>query len=100
MGFRWVVNAGLLALPIGATIGILLGVDTHRQATGQEPLFTPDPNSANGGIIPGIGGIIGGGSKNNDGITEARYCQKQAGISPPSQGSKYTCKQDLVEHCC
>lgn len=84
MGFRWLVNAGLLALPIGTTVGILLGVDSHRQATGQEPLFNGDTGGGSGG---------GNGNSRDHRITEKQYCQKQVGISPPSKGSRYTCKQ-------
>lgn len=86
MGFRWLINAGLLALPIGTTVGVLMGVDMHRQTSGQEPLFNPDQ-----GAGPGTGG--GTGNSRDDKITEKQYCQTQVAISPPSKGVRYTCKQ-------
>ncbi|KAL5329459.1 hypothetical protein ACEPPN_002971 [Leptodophora sp. 'Broadleaf-Isolate-01'] len=83
--FRWLVNAGLLILPVGTTIGVLIGVDSHRQATGQEPIFN---NPGTG--TPGTGGGGGGnGNKNDDSVTSQLYCQKQVGVSPPSSGVKY-----------
>lgn len=86
--FRWLVNAGLLILPVGTTIGVLIGVDSHRQATGQEPIFN---NPGTG--TPGTGGGGGGnGNKNDDSVTSQLYCQKQVGVSPPSSGVKYMCK--------
>ncbi len=88
MGFRWLVNASLLVIPVGTTIGILLGVDSHRQASGQKPLFNGDGGSGSGGGYDG-----GGGSSTDNGITNAQYCQKQVGISPESKGSRYISKQ-------
>ncbi|CAM1501253.1 Fc.00g104150.m01.CDS01 [Cosmosporella sp. VM-42] len=64
--FRWLVNIGLLALPIGVTIGVLLGIEQHRVATGQSPLFR------------------------DDGIKTERYCEKTIGIHPISTGLEYT----------
>jgi len=91
MGFRWLVNAGLLALPIGTTVGVLMGVDMHRQTTGQEPLFNPNP-----GTGPGNGG--GNGNIKDNRITEKQYCDLQVAVSPPSKGVKYTCKQTYARH--
>lgn len=88
MVFRWVVNIGLLAIPIGSTIGVLLGIESHRQATGQAPLFGGD-NGGGGGDGNGSGSNGNGG---NNGITDAQYCQQSYGISPPSNGEEYTCK--------
>lgn len=83
MVFRWVINAGLLALPIGATVGVLMGLDMHRTAQGQAPLFTPGPGDSkvDGG---------GDGRPTDHRVTETRYCDLQVGVSPPSAGSKYT----------
>jgi hypothetical protein len=98
MVFRWIVNAGLLAVPIGATIGVLLGIESHRQATGQAPLFTPGGGGGGDGAGGGGGGggLSGGGSGTgsggNNGITIYQYCQQAYGISPPSKGTEYTCK--------
>lgn len=85
MVLRWMVNAGLLAVPIGATVGVLLGIESHRQATGQAPLF-----SGGGDGDPGDGGgpVVGGGN----GITISQYCQASYGISPASKGAEYTCE--------
>ena len=72
MGLRSLVSFGLIAIPIGATLGILLGLDAHRSATGQSPLFQDDTVSIN------------------------TYCQKAYGITPPSTGQQYTCKSILL----
>ena len=86
MVFRWLVNAGLLAIPIGTTVGILVGIDLHRHAAGQAPLFNVVPGSGTGGNIDDSGG----GIKDN-GFTETQYCQKDRAISPSSKGVQYTC---------
>ncbi|TDZ13576.1 putative xyloglucan-specific endo-beta-1,4-glucanase A [Colletotrichum spinosum] len=74
LGFRWLVNFGLLALPIGVTLGILLGIQGHRTATGQPPLFNPDPTTP----------------KKNNGITAMVSCDKAMGLHPESTGQEYT----------
>ncbi|KAG4427287.1 hypothetical protein IFR05_017230, partial [Cadophora sp. M221] len=83
LNFRWLVNAGLLILPVGTTIGVLIGVDSHRQATGQEPIFN---NPGTG--TPGTGSG-GNGNKNDDRVTSKVYCDKQVGVNPPSSGVEY-----------
>lgn len=66
---RWLVNVGFLALPIAATLGILLGLQAHRQATGQTPLFVPPLDNK---------------------WVEKTYCQKSTGIHPETKGQQYT----------
>lgn len=85
MVFRWIINAGLLALPIGATVGVLMGMDLHRNAQGQAPLFTPAPG---GGKVDGGGS----GSAGDNRYKENTYCDLQVGVAPPSKGKKYTCE--------
>lgn len=75
MGIRSLLSFGLIAVPIGATLGILLGLDQHRKATGQAPLF-----------------------QDNSVVTK-QYCQKAYGISPTSNGQQYTCKSPPVKIC-
>ncbi|KAI8168590.1 putative xyloglucan-specific endo-beta-1,4-glucanase A [Colletotrichum sp. SAR 10_65] len=77
LGFRWLVNFGLLALPIGVTLGILLGLDASRQASGGAPLFTGDPTTP-------------GSTPNNNGITAMVSCDKAMGLHPLSKGQEYT----------
>jgi hypothetical protein len=90
MVLRWMVNAGLLAIPIGATVGVLLGIESHRQATGQAPLFSGGgdgvPGGGGGGSSGGGGTIVGDGN----GITISQYCQASYGIQLPSKGTEYT----------
>ena len=95
MVFRWLVNAGLLAIPIGTTVGILVGIDLHRHAAGQAPLFNVVPGSGTGGNIDDSGG----GIKDN-GFTETQYCQKDRAISPSSKGVQYTCTWRYVALFC
>ena len=68
MGLRSLVSFGMIAIPIGATLGVLLGLDAHRSATGQTPLFQ------------------------DNSVTTETYCQKAYGITPASTGQQYTCK--------
>ncbi|CZT07946.1 related to endoglucanase I precursor [Rhynchosporium graminicola] len=81
LNFRWLVNAGLLILPVGTTVGVLMGVDSHRQTTGQEPLFNT-PSSG-----PGTGG--GTGNPSDDRITTEVHCEKQTGRIAPTRGVQY-----------
>ncbi|KAF4119934.1 Glycosyl hydrolase family 12 [Geosmithia morbida] len=75
MGALSLLNFVLVALPIGSTLGVLLGLQAHRDATGQEPLFKPtNPNTP----------------PKNDGITLVHKCNETVGISPASVGDKYT----------
>ncbi|EIT80508.1 concanavalin A-like lectin/glucanase domain-containing protein [Aspergillus flavus] len=76
MALPLLVNAGLLALPIAGSIGTLLGIDAHRQATGQRPLFTSE--------------IGNDGSISRNGVTNTRYCDLFNPISPKSEGQLYT----------
>ncbi|GMF70134.1 unnamed protein product [Aspergillus oryzae] len=84
MALPLLVNAGLLALPIAGSIGTLLGIDAHRQATGQRPLFTSE--------------IGNDGSISRNGVTNTRYCDLFNPISPKSEGQLYTCKFEGCRH--
>lgn len=92
MVLRWVVNAGLLAIPIGGTVGALMGIDAHRQATGQAPLFSGGGSgSGSGSAPPG-----GDGSTTHNGVTNTMYCQKSYGIAPETKGQSFTCTSPSV----
>ncbi|PHH68937.1 hypothetical protein CDD82_172 [Ophiocordyceps australis] len=67
--FRWLVNVGLLVLPIAVTLGILLGLQSSRSWSGQSPLFSPPLNNK---------------------WVEKTYCQKSTGIHPDTKGQQYT----------
>lgn len=96
MALTLLVNTLLLAIPLGGSVGTLVGIDAHRAATGQKPLFSSDGNSDDGtGSSGGSGGSTGGGSGNNgtttdNHITNSRYCKSSYGISPPSKGEQFT----------
>lgn len=97
MALRLLVNTALLAIPIGGSVGTLLGIDAHRSATGQPPLFTSDGNSNTGsgsgsGSDSTGGGSGGTGSTTNNGVTNTQYCESSYGISPPTDGQLYTRK--------
>lgn len=92
MILEWILDAVLLTLPIGTTIGTLRGIDLHRQATGQAPLF-----SLVGGNGHGSSGNNGEGNSStiisgDNGITTTTYCGRETAITPSSVGSQYTCK--------
>ncbi|GIJ87115.1 hypothetical protein Asppvi_006018 [Aspergillus pseudoviridinutans] len=86
MVLRWVVNAGLLAIPIGGTVGALMGIDAHRHATGQAPLFS---GGGGGGSSSGSGSG-GSGSTTHNGVNNTLYCQKSYGITPDTKGQSFT----------
>lgn len=97
MALKLLVNASLLVIPIGGSLGALFGIDAHRSATGQPPLFSGDSDSNDGSTGGHTGGSTGGGSgadgsTTNNGITNSKYCQPSYGISPPSDGQLYTRK--------
>lgn len=81
MGALSLLNFVLLAIPIGTTLGVLLGIQSHRLATGQEPLFKPDNPTDNPDGSP---------KKGDNGIKIEYYCDETIGISPASQGDHYT----------
>ncbi|CAG7559681.1 unnamed protein product [Fusarium equiseti] len=76
MTIRFLVNFGLLALPIAITLGVLIGLQSQRTATGGPPLFKPDPKPT--------------GPKKKHGITTEQHCQKSYGIHPETKGQEYT----------
>ncbi|KAI8720149.1 hypothetical protein NCS52_00459600 [Fusarium sp. LHS14.1] len=78
MTIRFLVNFGLLALPIAITLGILFGLEKHREATGGPPLFKPQPDPTKPK------------TPNNNGITVEQYCQKSYGIHPETKGQEFT----------
>lgn len=106
MAFRWIVNAGLIAIPIGSTLGVLFGIDASRHAAGQAPLFSPGsgsgtPGSSGPGGSPGDstgGGGAGNHTTNNElGVTLSQYCQLTYGVQPPAiDGQVYASKRYLV----
>jgi hypothetical protein len=105
MAFRWIVNAGLLAIPIGTTIGVLVGIDAQRQASGQKPMFSGGDNGSSTG---GNGGLGGGGSSggnggnggstpDDNGISWIENCNLTYGIDPPTKGQQYIREPLLVQ---
>ncbi|PTB42660.1 uncharacterized protein TrAFT101_008251 [Trichoderma asperellum] len=80
MTIRILVNAALLAIPIAVTLGILFGLQSHRDATGQPPLFAPQPPPIPTPAPP---------KPPKNGVTKTRYCQKSYGITPDTTGQQY-----------
>ncbi|QUC17543.1 uncharacterized protein UV8b_01784 [Ustilaginoidea virens] len=77
--FRWLVSAVFLALPIGTTLGILLGLQAWRQANGQPPPFS---GGDDGFGLPGI--II---PKGKDGVRI--FCDESVGFDPVSKNQNF-----------
>lgn len=77
MGVRFLVNFVLLALPIGITLGVLLGLQQHRDATGGGPIFGGDDDQP-------------GKTPSNNKLTHVQNCDKSFGIHPDSKGQNYT----------
>ncbi|EFX04028.1 xyloglucan-specific endoglucanase [Grosmannia clavigera kw1407] len=100
-----VLNAGLLAIPIGGTAGVLAGIDYHRRVTGQAPLFSNPSGGGGGGFDGGDGG---NGTDDNStypgwdgdkpnatvvigGTTMSEYCQQYNEIAiNATDGQNYT----------
>jgi hypothetical protein len=99
-GIGLIVNAVLVAIPVGGSVGALMGIDAHRAATGQKPLFTGGNNTD--GIDSGSSGTggsdsTGGGGGDHDtvtnnGVQHTQYCDLSWGITPPSKTEQYTRK--------
>ncbi|KAG5940104.1 hypothetical protein E4U53_007663 [Claviceps sorghi] len=53
--FRWLVNGIFLALPVGTTIGVLMGIQAINRANGKPPPLSGGDN----GWLPGIGPVFG-----------------------------------------
>ncbi|KAJ5210411.1 Glycoside hydrolase family 12 [Penicillium cf. griseofulvum] len=93
-GIGLLVNAILIAIPVGGSVGALMGLDAHRAATGQKPLFTGDNDDGidtgkgKGGDSTGGGG--GGHTITNNGVQHSMYCDLSWGITPPSKTEQYT----------
>lgn len=89
VGIGLLVNAVLVAIPIGGSVGALMGIDAHRSATGQKPLFTGDTDDGSGGSGAGTGGGTGS-TPHDNGMTIHSQCDLSYGIIPPSKTEQYT----------
>lgn len=93
-GIGLIVNAVLVAIPVGGSVGALMGIDAHRAATGQKPLFTGGTNNdgtdsgSSGSDSTGSGG--GHDTVTNNGVQNTQYCELSWGITPPSKSEQYT----------
>jgi hypothetical protein len=83
MTIRFLVNFGLLALPIAITLGVLIGLQSQREASGGPPLFKPDPKPTDR-------------IKKKNGILTEQHCQKSFGIHPETKGQEYTREYILI----
>jgi expansin (peptidoglycan-binding protein) len=94
VGVGLLINAVLVAIPVGGSVGALMGIDAHRAATGQKPLFTGG-NNDDSGSGTGTGGGSSGGSDptpNDNRISTISHCDLSYGIIPPSKTEQYTRK--------
>lgn len=95
VGIGFLVNAVLVAIPVGGSVGALMGIDAHRAATGQKPLFTGGTDDGSGS---GVGSGTGGGSgstPHDNGILIHSKCDLSYGIVPPSKTEQYTRESTL-----
>lgn len=90
MALKLSINAGLLAIPIIATLGALVGIDAHRSATGQSPLFQESSGSSRdkGAGVSAGGGFGGTGSPSNE-VANTVCCDRFYGILPLSKGEQF-----------
>lgn len=92
--FRWLVNAIFLALPIGSTIGVLLGIQALNSANGKPPPLSNGDKESNSIGIPGLGPI-----KAKDSI--AMKCDDPEGIySKAPKGLDFSCTLCVWIHGC
>ncbi|CAI7564273.1 unnamed protein product [Penicillium palitans] len=90
-GIGLIVNAVLVALPVGGSVGALMGIDAHRAATGQKPLFTgSNEGTDSGSSSDSTGGGSGHDTVTNNGVQNTQYCELSWGITPPSKTEQYT----------
>jgi hypothetical protein len=93
-GVGLLINAVLVAIPIGGSVGTLMGIDAHRAAAGQKPLFSGhnEDSIGNGGGRGSDSTGDGGNhhSTSGDGIKNTQYCDLSWGITPPSKSEQYT----------
>lgn len=96
-GVGLIINAVLVAIPVGGSVGALMGIDAHRAATGQKPLFAggnTEDGSSPGGGNGGSGSTGDGGNHNSTssvhGTQSTEYCDLSWGITPPSKTEQYT----------
>ncbi|KAJ5897348.1 hypothetical protein N7504_007636 [Penicillium tannophilum] len=82
---RLLVNGVLLAIPIGASLGVLFGIDAYRSNHGQAALFSGDTDGTGSGGSTGSGGTV-----TNNGVNSTNYCQLSYGITPASTGEQFT----------
>jgi len=80
MGALWLLNFVLLAIPIGTTLGVLLGLQASRES----PLFEDYPGFGSGNG-PGRGPL-----RDNRVTKQDPLCNENVGVSPLSQGDHYT----------
>lgn len=98
VGIGLLVNAVLVAIPIGGSVGALMGIDAHRSATGQKPLFTGDTDDGSGGSGAGTGGGTGS-TPHDNGMTIHSQCDLSYGIIPPSKTEQFTRESILPAIC-
>lgn len=91
-GVGLLVNAVLVAIPVGGSVGALMGIDAHRAATGQKALFTGNNDGTSSGGNHGDSTGDGGhhDSTSNNGLSNTQYCDLSYGITPPSKTEQYT----------
>ncbi|KAJ9490117.1 hypothetical protein VN97_g3134 [Penicillium thymicola] len=93
-GIGLIVNTVLVAIPVGGSVGALMGIDAHRAATGQKPLFTGgstnDGTDSGGSGSGSTGGGGGHDTVTNNGVQNTQYCERSWGITPPSKTEQYT----------
>ena len=78
--FRFLISGFFLLVPLGATIGILMGITSFRRANGQDPPFSGDPGDGLPGIVP----------KAKDMVLFA--CDVATGLHPVTNGEEFTSK--------
>ncbi|KAJ5636729.1 uncharacterized protein N7484_010042 [Penicillium longicatenatum] len=80
------VQAVLVAIPIGGSLGVLFGIDAYRSNHGQAALFSGDTDGNGSGGSTGSGGS----SATNNGVNHSIYCQLSYGITPSTTGEQFT----------
>ncbi|KAL5598514.1 hypothetical protein BROUX41_003549 [Berkeleyomyces rouxiae] len=79
LSLRWIVNGGMVGLPIGVTLAVLFAI---------QPWDPSEGSGGTGGSGGGSNGTPWSGTDNK--VITSTYCQDSYGITPPSEGLQYT----------
>ncbi|KAG6007358.1 hypothetical protein E4U21_006062 [Claviceps maximensis] len=95
--FRWLISAIFLALPVGTTIGVLLGIQALNRANGKPPpLYSSDRSGGLPGIFPSGKDVVDITCDTADGI----YAKAQDGLDFSLSANPWGWRKGDAGHIC